>query len=93
MIGLIENILDKEGHNQYLVNLTLKINTKLSRVNYWLEPASLKWLANTIVVGFNVIKPGRNAVKGTPGIAAVAALCDMNFTQYYASVSLQGAKD
>ncbi|KAL5504882.1 hypothetical protein ACEPAH_7545 [Sanghuangporus vaninii] len=93
VIALIENILDKEGRDQYLVNLALKINTKLGGVNYRLEPASLKWLANTMVVGFNVIKPGGNAVKGAPGIAAVAASCDMNFTQYHASVSLQGAKD
>ncbi|KAL5476931.1 hypothetical protein ACEPAI_3117 [Sanghuangporus weigelae] len=73
----------------------LKINIKLNGINYWLEPASLKWLANTMVVGFKVIKLDGKAVKGTPGTAAVTASCDMDFVQYHASVSfkLQGLEE
>ncbi|KAL5492905.1 hypothetical protein ACEPAI_4353 [Sanghuangporus weigelae] len=92
VFGLIENMLDKEGRDQYLANLALKINTKLGGVNHRLESVSLKWLANTMVVGLDVVKPDGNAIKGAPSIAAVAASCDMNFAQYHASVSLQGPK-
>ncbi|KAL5476602.1 hypothetical protein ACEPAI_3282 [Sanghuangporus weigelae] len=85
----------RRSHGQYLANLVLKINTKLNGINDRLEPASLKWLANTMVVGFDVIKLDGKAVKGAPGTAAVAASCDMNFVQYHASVSfkLQGLEE
>ncbi|KAL5526822.1 hypothetical protein ACEPAF_8548 [Sanghuangporus sanghuang] len=53
VIGLIKNMLNKEGHDQYLPNLALKVNTKLGGVNHRLEPASLKRLANMMVVGFD----------------------------------------
>ena len=46
-------MLDKEGRDQYLTNLALKINAKLGGVNHCIKPVLPKWLANTMLVGLD----------------------------------------
>ena len=92
LFGLTENMIDKEGRDQYLTNLALKINAKLGGVNHRIEPASLKWLANTMLVGLDLTRPAGNAAKGSPSVATIAASCGKDFAQYHASASLQWPK-
>ena len=51
-------MLDKEGRDQQLMNLALKINAKLGGVNHCIEPVSLKWLTNTMLVGLDASASG-----------------------------------
>lgn len=92
LVALIPNIREKDGQDQYLMNLALKLNAKMGGVNHTLDPSSLKWLQNAMVVGMDVTHPGEGCVEGTPSIAAVSASCDMNFVHYPASVRVQEGK-
>ncbi|KAI5118505.1 hypothetical protein M0805_004005 [Coniferiporia weirii] len=86
---LMPKVRKERGQDQYFSNIALKVNTKLGGVNHQLEPSSLRWLNNTMLVGMDVTHPGVGCVKGTPSIAAVVASCDTNFMHYPASLSLQ----
>lgn len=87
LFGLIDKM--KEGQHQYLIKLALKINAKLGGLNHRIQAQSLKRLKHTMVAGFCMVRSGEDTALGTPGIAAVAASCDKDFSQYHASVSLQ----
>jgi eukaryotic translation initiation factor 2C len=72
----------------------LKVNAKLGGINHLVEESAMKWLKekSTMMVGMDVTHPGPNSISGTPSIAAVVASTDDTFSQFPASLSLQGSK-
>ena len=66
--------------------VALKVNTKLGGVNHVLDPASTRWLEDTMLVGVEVAPPGSiDGVKGVPAIVTVVASSDNRFMNYPAS--------
>jgi eukaryotic translation initiation factor 2C len=86
---------DDKKQDQYLSNITLKLNTKLGGINHLLDQDAMKWLRTkkTMIVGMDVTHPGRNSVPGTPSIAAVVASVDDSMVQFPASMKPQDSQD
>ncbi|KAI0300639.1 Piwi-domain-containing protein [Multifurca ochricompacta] len=91
---LLEKALLERGQDQYLSNVTLKVNVKLGGVNHRLGGDALSWLTRepTMLVGIDVTHPGPSSVTGTPSIAGVVASVDKDFVQFPASLRLQKSK-
>lgn len=86
--------LEGNKRDQYLSNVSLKINTKLGGINHLLEERAMQWLRKkkTMMVGIDVTHPGPGSKDGTPSIAAVVASVDDNFVQFPASIRIQTSR-
>jgi hypothetical protein len=89
----LQNALNSQGQEQYLVNVALKLNTKLDGINH-LEKEAVSWLTDesTIMVGIDVTRPGPKSAEGTPSIVSVVASVDSDFVQFPASLRLQRSR-
>ncbi|KIK27482.1 hypothetical protein PISMIDRAFT_674841 [Pisolithus microcarpus 441] len=78
---LIEKVLkDERKQDQYFSNVALKLNVKLGGINHLLDPGSTKWLTQkkTMVVGMDVTHPSPGSLAGTPSIAAVVMITEVD---------------
>jgi hypothetical protein len=92
---LYDNVKKKRGRDQYLANVSLKINLKLGGVNHVLDRrtgSSPDFIEDgtTMIVGWDVTHPtaidsGENA----PSIAAMVASIDNNLAQWPAILAVQ----
>ncbi|KAH6904888.1 QDE2 protein [Coprinopsis sp. MPI-PUGE-AT-0042] len=91
---VFKDSLEGNKRDQYLSNVSLKINTKLGGVNHLLEDRAMQWLRKkrTMMVGIDVTHPGPGSKDGSPSIAAVVASVDDNFVQFPASMRIQTSK-
>ncbi|KAH8832943.1 Piwi-domain-containing protein [Flagelloscypha sp. PMI_526] len=88
--GKNENQLD-----QYLANVSLKLNIKLGGRNHAIGVQSMAWLTKkpTMLVGIDVTHPSPGSRIGTPSIAAVVASVDQHMIQFPASLRIQKPDD
>ncbi|TDL23059.1 Piwi-domain-containing protein [Rickenella mellea] len=87
---LMSKAKESKGQDQYFSNNAMKVNAKLGGVNHLLGNQDTQWLANTMLVGMDVMHPtGKDVRLETPSIVAVVASCDTRFAQYPASIRTQ----
>lgn len=92
----IPKILKEMGQDQYLANLSLKLNAKFGGRNHSLGPEALRVLNSkpTMLVGIDVTHPSPDSEKGSPSVAAVVASIDKEFAQFPTGLRLQaGTKE
>jgi eukaryotic translation initiation factor 2C len=90
----LQKALNPQGREQYLANVSLKLNTKLGGINHLLGREAMSWLTDksTIMVGIDVTHPGPKSAEGTPSIVGVVASIDNDFVQFPPSLRLQKSR-
>ncbi|CEP19097.1 hypothetical protein [Parasitella parasitica] len=80
-------------NNQYLANVTLKINIKLGGTNYRLMPSEIPFISKTptIIFGADVNHPAPGA-ENSPSIAALTASMDSQATMFDACLRYQSGR-
>ena len=88
----VDNKVSKDkGRDQYLANVSLKVNTKLFGVNQSLDMPKLGIIAEgkTMVVGIDVTHPSPGSLSNAPSIAAMVASTDRTLSQFPCDLNIQ----
>lgn len=77
--------------DQYIANVTMKLNLKLGGVNHQLPTQKLGMLSKpgTIIFGMDVTHPSPGSQEGAPSIAAVVSSVDNLYGQWPAQIRAQ----
>lgn len=80
-------------NNQYLANICLKVNLKLSGVNQVLGTNKLGVISNskTIIIRINITHPSLGSAKHTPSMAGMVASINHRLSQWPAEIRIQAS--
>ncbi|RYP01251.1 hypothetical protein DL764_006254 [Monosporascus ibericus] len=87
----VKKLKAAKGRDQYLRNISMKVNLKLGGNNHLVEPARLALLnqKRTMIVGVDVTHPSPGSAPSAPSIAAMVANNDEDLAQWPAALNLQ----
>jgi hypothetical protein len=89
--SLDAKVAKEKGRDQYLANISLKVNCKLLGVNHSVDASKLGIIGDgkTMVVGIDVTHPSPGSLSNAPSVAAVVASTDRLLGQFPCELSVQ----
>ena len=86
-----QTLTKREGIDQVLANIALKVNLKLGGNNHALDPEKLGIISvgKTMLVGLDVTHPSPGSSKNAPSVSGIVASIDRNAAQFPGDFRIQ----